>query len=765
LDKVFQALKSAGCDPKRSGDDWKSTCPAHDDRNPSLSISGKDGLVLVHCHAGCSTPNILAAIDLKPSDLFPDNPSHKPEIVAEYNYRDEDGALLYQVLRYSPKGFKQRRPDGVGDWVWNLKGVDRVPYHLPELVEAVRQGCWIIVVEGEADCDRLVKLGFAATTNAGGAGKWDAKWSRYFRGARVASLPDNDEPGRNHAQHVASCLSSVASVVKVIDLPGLPEHGDVSTWLATGGSADELKRLADEAQSWRPNSSVVSLEEIDAKGPSTGELLDRVKTALERFIVFRNDSQSVTLALWVLHTHVFEEFDTTPYLAVSSPTKQAGKTRLFEVLSALVARSWSAVEATEAVLFRKIALSAPTLLLDEIDAAFGKDSTLTEGIRAILNAGYRRGAVVPRCSGPAFDLKDFSVYCPKAFAGIGDKLPDTVRDRAIPIELWRRGPSDAKPDRLRRATIESDLQPLGAEISAWAEASRSDLSDARPSLPDELSDRQQDAWEVLFAIAELAGCKWPDLARKAAIALHGGATDQDVGVLLLRHLRELFDEVGTDALATKAILVALIDRGDDSPWARWWGEDVSREQTKGPASRLARLLKPYGVAPKTIRLDQEQTAKGYFSADFKDSWARYLTVSGESFPTSCEKDVTTSHPWSGSISGPSDLREEIVSEQDCYVVTSSIALEIDQTTTGPDAAPGNSADSNDIKEDSDIILKFFPGAELIDEAGLAELSSSTQHKCVSCGDPVTPTSGSIESGWATVCKTCSEDLLRRESRK
>ena len=251
-EKVLEALRSADCNPKRSGDGWQAKCPAHEDRNPSLSVSkGREGRALVQCHATCSTEDVLAAIDLKLSDLYPDNPTHASKIVAKYDYRNEAGGLAYQVVRYQPKGFRQRVPDGLG-WRWSMKGVDRIPYRLPELIAGVKADHWIVLLEGEKDCENLVPLGFVATCNAGGAGKWDGKWSTYFGGAKVAIIPDNDRPGRKHAQHVASYLAAVASVVKVIALPDLAEHGDVSDWLAAGGTADELKKKITVAPPWSP---------------------------------------------------------------------------------------------------------------------------------------------------------------------------------------------------------------------------------------------------------------------------------------------------------------------------------------------------------------------------------------------------------------------------------------------------------------------------------------------------------------------------------
>jgi len=182
------------------------------------------------------------------------------KIVATYDYHDANGELVFQVCRLEPKSFRQRRPDGQGGWVWSVKGVELVPYRLPQLLEAQA----VFVVEGEKDVDALVALGLTATCNAQGAGKWGADCAKHFQGKRACVLPDNDEPGRDHAQQVARSLQGVASLVKVLELPNLPEKGDVSDWLRMGGTRDELLRLAGGCSEWTPG------EEPEVSDPDGG---------------------------------------------------------------------------------------------------------------------------------------------------------------------------------------------------------------------------------------------------------------------------------------------------------------------------------------------------------------------------------------------------------------------------------------------------------------------------------------------------------------
>jgi predicted Zn-ribbon and HTH transcriptional regulator len=226
-------------------------CPCHADGakhgRRSLHVQEKNGKLLLYCFAGCRYEDIKHALGL---DQWEQGHGQEPEAV--YDYRDENGKLLYQVLRYPGKQFKQRRPDGAGGWTWNLKGVVRTLYRLPELLVAVQAGEVIFVVEGEKDADNLRRIGLTATTCSGGAGKWESRFNNYLAGASVVILPDNDEPGQQHAKKVAESLQGKAKSIKIVKLPGLPDKGDVSDWLAAGGTREELLRLVAETPEWKP---------------------------------------------------------------------------------------------------------------------------------------------------------------------------------------------------------------------------------------------------------------------------------------------------------------------------------------------------------------------------------------------------------------------------------------------------------------------------------------------------------------------------------
>jgi hypothetical protein len=240
-------------DAKKTSTGWIARCPAHDDRQPSLSIrTGDNGRELLRCHAGCTYDEIRAAMSQKAADLQPiRNLSSPRRIIATYDYTDEGRRLVCQTVRTEPKGFWQRRPDSVGGWIGNLDGVPRVLFKLPDLKG--HETVW--VVEGEKDALRLWDNGFAATTNIGGAGKWRDEYARQLvnggTGA-VVVLPDNDDAGRRHVDGVALSCHAAGLRAKIVTLPGLPPKGDISDWFAAGHSREELLALVEQTSAYVP---------------------------------------------------------------------------------------------------------------------------------------------------------------------------------------------------------------------------------------------------------------------------------------------------------------------------------------------------------------------------------------------------------------------------------------------------------------------------------------------------------------------------------
>ncbi|MSU78931.1 MAG: DUF3987 domain-containing protein [Gemmataceae bacterium] len=250
----------AGARP--SGQGYAALCPCHDDSHPSLSINeGEEGRILIYCHAGCPTRDLLQIVGLTMADLMPGHPM----IVKAYDYSDENGKLLFQAVRMDPKDFRQRAPDGNGGWVWKTKDVRKVLYRLPELLAADPTQT-VFIVEGEKDADRLGELGLVVTTNVGGAGKWKSEYNDPLQGRPIVILRDNDEAGRKHAETVAANQQGVAASIKVLLLPDLPEKGDVSDWLDAGGTLEALLALVEETPEWNGNTVI----KIISAAPSEG---------------------------------------------------------------------------------------------------------------------------------------------------------------------------------------------------------------------------------------------------------------------------------------------------------------------------------------------------------------------------------------------------------------------------------------------------------------------------------------------------------------
>lgn len=229
---------------------WTARCPGHEDHRNSLSVAATTDRTLAHCHVGCTIEEITAGARCAPPDLFfgrnghqaHRTPSAKRVIVATYDYTDGAGALLYQVIRYEPKAFAQRRPDGVGGWIWGLGETRRTLYRVRDLPEQAR----VYWGEGEKVADRLASLGLVATTSGMGAAAWRPEYAEQLAALGVRELvvlPDHDDAGRKYARDVAAGVLSQGITVRIVPLPGLALHGDVVDWLDAGGTREQLEAL------------------------------------------------------------------------------------------------------------------------------------------------------------------------------------------------------------------------------------------------------------------------------------------------------------------------------------------------------------------------------------------------------------------------------------------------------------------------------------------------------------------------------------------
>ena len=245
----------------KSSNGWEARCPCRqDDRNPSLSVKeNEDGKVVLFCHrgGGCGTSEILKSCGLEMKDLWPTDArpadsvpvypkQERPKLkfVAKYEYRDADGTVLFEKVRYvepdGKKTFRQRKPDGKGGWTYSLGDTPKVLYNLPGVLKAKANGDPIFLVEGEKDADALIEMGACATTMPGGAGKWLDIHTDALAGAVVDIILDNDEPGRKHALLVYRLLSEAGSDCQIWRSPLAK---DIYDHLEQGGTTTDLESV------------------------------------------------------------------------------------------------------------------------------------------------------------------------------------------------------------------------------------------------------------------------------------------------------------------------------------------------------------------------------------------------------------------------------------------------------------------------------------------------------------------------------------------
>ncbi len=351
-------------------------------------------------------------------------------------------------------------------------------------------------------------------------------------------------------------------------------------------------------------------------------LLDELAAEFRRFIALAPEAADA-LALWVVFTWTFQLFEECPRLAVTSPVKRCGKTRLLKLLEKLVRDSLRADNISSAAIYRTIEKHRPTLLIDEADTFLPRNDEM----RGILNSGWSKGGLIMRCvsNGNDYGVGKFPTWCPVAISQIG-RLADTLEDRSIEIRMKRKGANDAtsRPSR-------SDFQRLEEyrpRILRWLMDNAAMLSNADPNLPELLHDRAADNWRPLVAIADVANNSWPDRARHAAICLSSveNQAENSIGEMLLSDIRSIFEERAVDRLSSGTLSEALGEM-EGRPWADLTnGRPITTHQ-------LARRLRAFSISPHTIRIG-DQTPKGYYASDFGDAFARYLPPRTATLPQS-----------------------------------------------------------------------------------------------------------------------------------
>jgi hypothetical protein len=601
--------------------------------------------------------------------------------------RDHNGEKQFSQYHWDGQQWQKGKPK-----TEEGKPKAKVPYNLPQLIAAPLTTI-VYFVEGEGCADSLAAIGLVATTASEGASaKWAPELTPHFKDRRVVVLADADKPGRAHAQKVARSLSKVAASLKVVD--PYPERGDghdVADWLKTDTAGVKLLKLVNEAPPWEPAAeagavgdvgdvdteierlaklSVVDYEQQrraaaeklgvralildrlveaervklgkDAKPdvlfehwnveaanePIDGSVLLRAIKEIIRRYVFMSDDQAVAVTLWVLFSWLHKHMTHSPILYVTSAEKDSGKTTLLGVLNFLTRRSLLSVDISGAALFRSITKWQPTFIVDEADDTLANNPDL----RSVINGGWTRGQGTIRCHWETHEPERFNAFAPKVVAMKGRKLPETTRSRSIIITMKPRRADDptehtADFDHLDNETFAR----LRAQAMRWATDYAEAIAKATPEIPPGFHNRRRANWKPLLAIAEAGGGEWKTAAWKAALAIEAIADsfDASIGVQLLQAIQVAFEARAReprnkDRITSPALNDELI-ADKTAPWATYnKGKEISQAQ-------VAKLLKPYGIKPKTIRWDDGTPdgsfPKGYLLEWFDDVFDRFCTSS------------------------------------------------------------------------------------------------------------------------------------------
>ena len=653
-------------------------CPLHDDTNPSFSVFQIDNSWLFKCHAGCGEGDEITFLEkhkgisrsdatklyLEMAGCGPSRQGtwqklnngqshafdwlhcvnaltdeHLERLGNERSYsrafclwlRENKlvglfkSCIAFCVHNSGTVGSTHYRLED-GSWRYHPQGTKTAPFILGNLAQAkevhVFESQWDMLAFADRTSNYEARgVVFVATRGASNASLLK---DRLPEGASVFAWPQNDQAGEKWLSDLCALVPGLAVVRVPASISELNEFGekvevtlkDLNDWTKAGATKDMLS-TALAASASEGSGELVRNQSVS---PDLASVLEEVTSALQRHITFNSEHQAIVVALWIVHTYLIDYLNTTPYLHITSPVKRCGKSNLLNCLNCLASKPWYLANLSVAVLYRKIERDCPTLLLDEAERSFEGGESGRQDFLAILNCGYKRGATVYRCGGPNRDrLDSFAVFCPKAFAGIGE-LPDTTQDRCVPIRLERQIPKQRR--RFLEEHVEREMTPIRDRLAAWAKT-----EDAKNKLcitlldcafPESLTDRAVEVCEPLFKIAIAAGGDWYKRARDATASIFEAEEDQSQVTSQLAAIRDAFQE--DDRLSTSDLIDRLLCQ-DDSPFPNWW---LKENNKRAIGKSLAKILKPFGVKAKKFRIDYEQV-RGYERTDLEPVFQRYCT--------------------------------------------------------------------------------------------------------------------------------------------
>jgi hypothetical protein len=571
-----------------------------------------------------------------------ENHAIDPDVAHELGVSSDRDDILYPYTTAHGETFTRRRkPDGK---VVQPKGQALILYW-----PAGRPGPGsdVLLCEGEPDALAAISamdgLPYAVAATPGVTIPVERVTAELAGAGTVYLAMDGDKAGREAADKIARALQHFTAL-KVIRLGDgedlasrLFREEDRAGWLRSAlENAKDVPKLrlkkAEEGGYRRKKADATRdllAQGIDPDKIDLAELLDDICTYIRTYVVLpvivKDDEEhhavAHVLALWVAHTWGFDSCWATPYLRVVSAAPVSAKSLLLEVLASISRRGWPTVNPSPAVLYRKIDRDQPALFLDEMD-----NYQLDErrDALAVLNSGYKPGVPVARCNDKG-DLEEFRCFCPKVYAGLDERqIVPALLSRSITIRMETKRPGDEV------AWIAPDVEPRASKIRArcegWAERHADQVKGHRPDLVG-LVNREAEVWWILLSIGELAGAEWTERAREAARALGAGGDETDQPSNQVQLLTDIRDAIGKEQAIFTEDLLTYLNGLDESPWG-------ARRRGEGIDSRgLARMLRPFGIKPRTVRIDDE-TKKGYQLEQFEDAFARYLAPTAVTSVTS-----------------------------------------------------------------------------------------------------------------------------------
>jgi hypothetical protein len=371
--------------------------------------------------------------------------------------------------------------------------------------------------------------------------------------------------------------------------------------------------------------------------------LDRIDHFIRRFLILPNESDYTIVSLWIAHTYFTHKIKTTPRLAIISPEYGCGKSRVLEVLESLTFKGEKLDHHTRSYLMRTVDLireefsRSPTLLIDEIDSVFRKNSEEGEATRAFANTGYRATGFYGITEGDSKKTPTkFKTFAPMALAGKGEVLPESVMTRAVIIRLQRRMGNEYIEDFLTDL-VAFEAEELREELLGWSDYCAQDISMLNPDLP--VRDRDREVWLPLFIVAHLADEAW---IKRAEIALDNIQEAKSDNTLprerqLLSDIWKIFQGQEREKIKSAAIILGLIEM-HDSEWDTYnFGKPINERA-------LAKKLRTYGIKPAQIRFENGQGAKGYYRSEVESAVKRYLEPSMPAISETTETPETELMP-------------------------------------------------------------------------------------------------------------------------